>query len=168
LASEDDSVELMLDGRFRMTSGLDCTVVGATLPYSFLDVWSEEALIRWAWGPPEIYKGFDAKGARIRIEPGYAPYPWSEFSYLTGSIRSFLAAIEAGSELWISGHDLRQALEVAIAAKLSAQLGNVPVKLPLKDRSLKLYPASYRWLGGDEVGSPQSLEEAITGIRAES
>ena len=56
---------------------------------------------------------------------------------------------QASSELRISGHDLRQALEVAIAAKVSAQRGNVPMKLPLQDRSLTLYPTEYRWLGGD-------------------
>ena len=59
--------------------------------------------------------------------------------------------METGSELAISGHDLRQALEVAIAATLSARWGSVPVKLPLEDRSLTLYPRPNRWLGGDEV-----------------
>ena len=65
-----------------------------------------------------------------------------------------LAAVETGSELAISGHDLRQALEVAIAAKVSAQRGSVPIKLPLADRSLSLYPRRYRWLGGDADGQP--------------
>jgi hypothetical protein len=69
-------------------------------------------------------------------------------------------AVRTGSELWISGHDLRQALEIAIAAKLSAQLQNMPVRLPLRDRSLSLLPSPYRWLGGDATGRPQSLEEA--------
>ncbi|MDP6505642.1 MAG: hypothetical protein QF886_18620, partial [Planctomycetota bacterium] len=107
-----------------------------------------------------IYCGFGSEGARIRTEPGYAPYEWSEFGYLTGSIRSFLSAVETGSELWISGHDLRQALEAAIAAKLSATLGSVPVNLPLSDRSLSLHPSPYRWEGGDGTGRPQALEEA--------
>ena len=63
-------------------------------------------------------------------------------------------------ELWISGHDLRQALEVAIACKLSAQRANVPVSLPLEDRSLSLLPRPYRWVGGDASGKPQTAEEA--------
>ena len=37
----------------------------------------------------------------------------------------------------------------SVSAKVSAQRGNVPVKLPLQDRSLTLYPTEYRWLGGD-------------------
>jgi hypothetical protein len=80
--------------------------------------------------------------------------------YLVGSIRSFIEAVRGGSELWISGQDLRQALEIALACKLSAQLGNRPVKLPLPDRSLTLYPSPYRWLGGDATNRPQSTEEA--------
>ena len=148
------------NGRFHLTNGLDCPVYNTHTPAGGVDVWSEEALIRFDWGPPEIYQGFDADGARQRIDPHYEPYQWNEFSYLTGAIRSLIAAVETGSELAISGHDLRQALEVAIAAKLSAELGNVPVKLPLKDRSLRLYPVPYRWLGGDATGQPQAIAEA--------
>ena len=79
---------------------------------------------------------------------------------MTGSIRSFIRAIETGSEPWITGHDLRQALEAAIASKLSAQLGSVPIKLPLENRSHSLLPRPYRWIGGDETGRYQSVDEA--------
>ena len=51
----------------------------------------------------------------------------------------------------VSGHDLRQSLEAAIAAKYSALWGSVPLSLPLGDRSLTLYPTPYRWLGGDQI-----------------
>jgi len=78
----------------------------------------------------------------------------------TLSIRLITRLWLGGPEPWVTGHDLRQALEAAIASKLSAQLGSVPVKLPLKDRSLSLLPRPYRWIGGDETGRYQSLEEA--------
>ena len=159
LEQEDDS-GLIIHGRFHLTSGLECPVFGTSTPCRGVDVWTAEALVRWDWGPPEIYKGYDADGARIAIDPGYAPYEWSEYGYLTGSIRSFLAAVETGSQLWISGHDLRQALEAAIAAKLSARLGSAPVELPLADRSLSLHPRLYRWAGGDVSGRPQTAAEA--------
>ena len=63
----------------------------------------------------------------------------------------------------LAAHDLRQSLEVAIAVKHSALWGNVPVKLPLEDRSLTLYPRAYRWLGGDQSGRSQTAEEALEG-----
>ena len=151
---------LIINGHFRLTNGLECSVFGAPTPCRGVDVWTDECLVRWDWNPPEIFKGYDPHGNRIQLEPNYSPYPWSEFSYLTGSIRSFLAAVDGNGHPWITGADLRQALEVAIAAKLSATRNSAPVKLPLEDRSLTLYPRPYRWLGGDATGSPQSLEEA--------
>ena len=129
--------------------------------------WTCGARTRWCggdWAPPEIYRGFDEAGNRVRVDHRYAPYEWSEFRYLTTSIRSFIAAVETGSEMAISGHDLRQALEVAVAAKYSAKWGSVPLSLPLEDRSLALYPRPYRWVGGDESGRPQPVREARTGI----
>ena len=144
--------ELIINARFRLSNGLECAVFGTPTRERGVDVWSKDSLVRTRWAdPPEIYKGFDANGKRVRDERHYSPYQWSQFNHLTGSTRSLLATLETGSKLWISGHDLRQALEVAIAAKLSVQLGSVPVKLPLEDRSLTLYPAPRRWLGGDET-----------------
>ena len=151
---------LIINGRFQLTNGLECSVFGTPTPCRGVDVWTDECIVRWDWNPPEIFKGYDPHGNRIRIEPNYTPYPWSEFSYLTGSIRSFLAALDGDGDPWITGADLRQALEVAIATKRSAIRNSVPIKLPLEDRSLALYPRPYRWLGGDVTGRPQSIEEA--------
>ncbi len=151
---------LIINGRFQLTNGLECSVFGTPTPCRGVDVWTGECLVRWDWNPPEIFKGYDPHGNRIRCEPNYSPYPWSEFNYLTGSIRSFLAAVNGEGQPWITGADLRQALEVAIAAKRSATRNSVPIKLPLEDRSLALYPRPYRWLGGDVTGRPQSIEEA--------
>ena len=156
----DTDEGLAINGLLKLTGGIECPVFGMETPYRGVDVWSAESLVRWDWGPPEIYRGFDGEGRRVRVEHEYAPYEWSEFGYLTTSIRSFISAVETGSELAISGHDLRQALEVAVAAKYSAKWGSVPLKLPLEDRSLALYPRPYRWLGGDASGRPQPVEEA--------
>ena len=151
---------LIINGRFHLTNGLECTVFGTPTSCRGVDVWTDECLVRWDWNPPEIFKGYDPHGNRVRIDTNYNPYPWNEFSYLTGSIRSFLAAVDGNGHPWITGADLRQALEVAIAAKLSATRNSTPVKLPLEDRSLALYPRPYRWIGGDATGKPQSVTEA--------
>ena len=151
---------LIINGHFHLTNGLTCSVFGTQTPGRGVDVWTEACLIRWDWNPPEIFKGYDQHGNRIRFDPNYSPYPWHEFNYLTGSIRSFLAAVDGNGHPWITGADLRQALEVAIAAKHSALRNSAPVKLPLEDRSLALYPRPYRWLGGDATGRPQSIQEA--------
>ena len=151
---------LIINGRFQLTNGLECSVFGTPTSCRGVDIWTDECLVRWDWNPPEIFKGYDPHGNRVRIDPNYNPYLWSEFSYLTGSIRSFLAAVDGNGHPWITGADLRQALEVAIAAKLSATRNSTSIKLPLEDRSLTLYPRPYRWLGGDATGKPQSATEA--------
>ena len=151
---------LIVNASLTMTDGLHVPVFGEDTPFRGVDVWTEDTLIRWDWNPPVIYQGFNEEGRRKKLDRPYSPYEWSQFYYLGTSIRSFLNAVREGTELSISGHDLRQALEVAIAAKHSALWGSVPVKLPLEDRSLTLYPRDYRWLGGDASGSEQTLEEA--------
>ena len=159
LSAETDE-GLIINGRFYLTNGLECSVFGTSTTCRGVDVWTDECLVRWDWNSPEIFKNYDQHGNRIGLDPKYSSYPWSEFSYLTGSIRSFLSAVEGNGDPWITGADLRQALEVAIAAKLSATRNSTPIKLPIEDRSLALYPRPYRWLGGDATGRPQSIEEA--------
>ena len=179
LAPEKDDSGLIINGLFYLGSGLEATVFGQKTPYGGVEVWTEDALARWNWNEPQVFQGTDAKGARQEVDPQYAPNLWLDYfnqakgtipgteqspwygdDYLVTSIRSFLDAVDKGRELFISGHDLRQALEIAIACKLSARLGNRPVKLPLEDRSLALYPRPYRWLGGDVTNRPQSPDEA--------
>jgi len=158
---QDDDQGLIINGLFRLSNGLSCPVFGLPTPARGVDVWTDDALVRWDWGDPEIYQGFDANGARLKTDRPYTPMQYPRFTYLGTSILSFLEVLENGGELAVSGHDLRQSLEVAIAAKHSALRGNVPLKLPLEDRSLTLYPRAYRWLGGDHSGSPQSYQEAL-------
>ena len=160
-SNSDDG--LIVNGHFRLSNGLICPVFGGETPYRGVDVWTDKALIRWNWGPPGIYCGFDSDGARLKVNRPYTPLQYPRFSYMATSIMSFLQVIESDGKLAVSGHDLRQSLEVAIAAKYSALWGSVPLKLPLEDRSLALYPREYRWLGGDQSGQIQSSQEALGG-----
>lgn len=143
---------LSVSGRLRLSNDIDCLMFGQSIESGIVDVWTNDSLIRMPWGPPEIYQGFDPNGSRVKTKPSYRCLDWPSPRHLTGSIKSFIAAVETKdeSELWVSGLDLRQALEVAIASQQSAKRGSVPITLPLKDRSLALFPRPYRWLGGDK------------------
>ena len=177
LLKKDDG-GLNINGRMRLSTGIDCQVFGLTQKYgdqtnrSGVDVWCENGMVSWQWGAPKIYSGIDSRGRREEIDPEYPAFPWLDVlakpplresdDYLVSSIQSFIAGVQNGSEadLFISGHDLRQALEIAIACKQSAVRGNLPVKLPLADRSLFLDPSPYRLLGGDQTGNVQSKTDA--------
>lgn len=156
----DTDEGLVVNGQLRLTNGLTCAVFGEPTPCRGVEVWTDDALVRWDWNAPEIFQGRTEGGARRRLDRAYAPLAYPQFRYLGTSILSFLHVLKHGGELAISAHDLRQSLEVAIAAKYSALWGNVPLSLPLEDRSLTLYPMAYRWLGGDQSGRPQSAAEA--------
>ena len=75
-------------------------------------------------------------------------------------VTDLIDSVVKGTTPRITGETQRHALEIAIACKRSAQLGSVPIKLPLEDRSLALFPRRYRWLGGDESGNPQTDKQA--------
>ena len=162
LKAESDEA-LVINAMFRLSNGLECPVFGEQTPKRGVDVWTDSSLVSWNWGPPEIYQGFDDAGHRVRLDRSYAPLQYPRFTYMGTSILAFLDAVERQDPgaLFISGQDLRQALEVAIAAKFSALNGSVPLKLPLEDRSMTLYPRAYRWLGGDQSGRAQTLDEAL-------
>ena len=66
-------------------------------------------------------------------------------------IERLMHAFDTG-EMICSGHDYRQALEIAIALKHSAARNHRRIALPLEDRTLKIYPHPYRHTGGDVAG----------------
>ncbi|MBV7332143.1 Gfo/Idh/MocA family oxidoreductase [Chloroflexi bacterium TSY] len=79
------------------------------------------------------------------------PPPILRFSFAP-VIEPLMRAHDTGKPVWPSGHDFRQALEIAIALKQSAHRNHERVHLPLEDRTLKLYPHPYRLKGGDVFG----------------
>lgn len=183
LADSETDYGLSINGRIRMTSGLECQLFGtpSQRPHLGVEVWTEDALLRWdRHGSPmtQAFRGLDNKGARQEIDPGYHEWPWlatgKELESLLASlgmkgterfnvlapVTDFIDAVRNGVTPRITGETQRHALEIAIACKYSAQRGSVPVKLPLDDRSLELRPRPYRWVGGDVSGRPQSAAEA--------
>ncbi len=81
-------------------------------------------------------------GERRRDEEGWR----IPGNVMMSSIDSVVRAIDTGDPLDITtGDDLRHSLEIAIALRESARQGNAPVSLPIKDRSIMMYPERWRW-----------------------
>ena len=110
-----------------------------------------------------VYLGGDAgtvllqgSGARARpVRPALLQEPTADERSggpFLGVVGSLMDAVRDGRPAPCSGHDFRQALEVAAALKLSARSDHRRVALPLADRSERVVPMPYRWHGGDVTG----------------
>lgn len=133
-------------------------------------VWTDSTLIKWEGAEIEVWAGGGADGGRRVLQPQtFPPFPehpaslGPELIYQSGSIRSMLAAIGTARTPFVTGHDIRQALEVATAVHQSASRGSTRLTLPLVDRVADpLFPRQYRWSGGDEPGAATEHSRAHT------
>ena len=103
----DTDLGITFNGLFSLSNGVECPVFGMDTPYGGFDggvqVWSDQALIRAeSFASPEIFVGFDDRGARVRVDTPWEPGE-DQAGALDGSIRSFLAAVSTGAELWVVG-----------------------------------------------------------------
>jgi predicted dehydrogenase len=85
------------------------------------------------------------------VYPSFFDNPLPE-DWFTPVVERLMHAVESGQQAQCSGHDYRQALEIAAALMWSARHDHRRVRLPLEDRSLRVYPRPYRLVGGDAIG----------------
>ena len=69
LAPEKDDAGLIINGLFYLGSGLEATVFGQKTPYSGVEVWTDDALVRWNWNEPQVFQGYGWQGR----PPGSGP-----------------------------------------------------------------------------------------------
>ena len=91
-----------------------------------------------------VEAGFEKE---LNTDRGYDESGWIDpGDVMRAIVDDFIRVLEEGGELEITtGDDLRHALEIAIALRESHRRGQVPVALPLEDRSLTMYPQRTRW-----------------------
>ncbi len=82
------------------------------------------------------------------------------FRQMSG-IQSIVDSLEKSTEPACPGDSMRKALEIGIALRESHRREYAPVKLPLQDRSLKIYPHEGRWLNKKEVYSKEQYAKEI-------
>ena len=97
--------------------------------------WADLEEVKGLFGPPASReRGFDEDGWR---DPG---------EVMMGIVREMVDNLETGAQLGATtGEDMRYALEIAVAIRESARNGSAPVRFPLTDRSLAMYPQKTRW-----------------------
>ncbi|MFH1571426.1 MAG: Gfo/Idh/MocA family oxidoreductase [Gemmatimonadota bacterium] len=142
-------------GRLGLTGGITCDI---PLPResgvpAFLWVAGEKGQLWGAHPESVIIEGTGAQATPVFPEFLQGEWPRDMF---TPVVERLMTAIDQGREAQCSGHDYRQALEVAVALVLSAQRGGERVELPLTDRRQGIIPRPYRLSGGDAVGWQKS------------
>ena len=104
----------------------------------------------WLTGPRSVFIQGSGTASTL-VYPDFFDTP-SPDDFFTRRIEWLMRAVDTGRDVLDSGHGYRQALEIAIALKQSAQRSHRRLSLPLADRSLRIVPHPYRLLGGDVAG----------------
>ena len=119
-----------------------------------VEVTGEWGCFFWDWMNVHLWKTpspWESGGDYRALQPLPFPYPtlrWPRiYPGITGGLQSLLDCMAHGDgrEPLTSGDDMRRVLEIAIALRESHRRGNVPVQLPLEDRSLRIIPIPLRW-----------------------
>jgi len=142
-------------GRLGLSGGITCDIPapGEEAVPARVSVTGEKGQL-WVASPRSVViQGTGA--ASTPVYPEFLQEPEPAFWFAPVAQR-LITAVDRGQEAQCSGHDYRQALEVAIALVLSAQRGGERVALPLTDRTHGIIPRPYRLSGGDAVGWEKS------------
>ena len=138
-------------GRIGLSGGIVCELIKTTAGYSppcSLSVTGTNGKVWLVYDKPILIKGTGNEEM-----PQYPEFFQDELpDAFISVIERLMRAFDAGGEAQCSGHDYRQALEIAIALKLSARQGHKRIILPLEDRSVRVRPNRYREFGGDKIG----------------
>ena len=95
-------------------------------------------------------RGYEADGWRFPT-PG-----------MMASVQALVDALDGGQTPRMStGQSLHQALEICIALRESARRDHAPVRLPLEDRSLVMYPVPSRWNFKKEIHGRESYMQEL-------
>ena len=138
-------------GRLGLSGGITCEIpkpLDHRRVPCLVSACGEDGTVWIATRKPALVRGHGPGSTPVHPEFFNAPRKRS----VPSAIRRLIDAFDTGGEALCSGHDFRQALEIAIALKLSARRGHERVHLPLEDRSLRIYPQPYRLEGGDAAG----------------
>jgi hypothetical protein len=81
--------------------------------------------------------------------------------------QAIIDSIDLSIDPKCTGQNMAKVLEISIALRESHRRKHAPVKLPLKDRSLKIIPQPYRWQNRKEVFGRKRYNQMISLHRKE-
>ncbi|MAE62526.1 MAG: hypothetical protein CMJ49_14360 [Planctomycetaceae bacterium] len=135
-----------MHGRIGYANGVVCEIPPPREDVARLSVHGENGHVFFQGHQPALIQG---KGHEARMAYLKSLAVREDWHYIPGAIERVVRSFETGQTPLSNGHDYRQALEIAIAMKLSDKQGHERVALPLSDRSARIFPEPYRYHGGD-------------------
>ena len=137
-------------GRLGLSGGIICEIPQPreSIP-AYLAAEGTEGQVFLSRPHPVLIQG--TGGAATPVFPDFFDQPPPANGFIP-TIQRLIDAFETGEEPLSSGHDYRQALEIAIALKQSAHNEHQRISLPLQNRDVRLLPHPYRLYGGDIAG----------------
>ncbi len=172
--SDDDQG---MGGYVRFVNGVECFIHFKDAAKKGIEVLCERGVFFSDWYKFYLWRTGDAERpgrlADLKEDEGrfpgsgvgersYGEDGWRNtgFRQMSG-IRSIVASLEKGTEPAAAGAIMRNGLEIAIALRESHRREHAPVKMPLEDRGLTLYPHQGRWLNKKEVYGKEKYAEEI-------
>jgi len=168
----------------RFVNGIECFLHRRPSAKNGYEVLLEGGVIRSDMGYVSVWKkaGETDRHARTKLEKvegavsdthlyeGSGTYDdegWRVFPRQNATIQSMVDSLEQDIEPRSNGDNGRKVLEIAIALRESHRLGNVPVRLPLADRSLRMIPAASRFFSKKGQMGAERYAEAMRTHRKE-
>ena len=148
--ASDEETDSPAYGRLGLSGGIVCEILPPQDEYipCRISVTGEDGQV-WTGIPQSVFVVGNGPNS-TPVRPDFLEEKWSD-DFFRLIVERLMRAVASGGEAECSGHDYRQALEIAIAIKQSAARGNQRISLPLEDRSLRLFPHLYRLEGGDVI-----------------
>ena len=144
----DPDIDRPAYGRLGLSGGIVCEISQPRQVACRVSVTGETGQV-WLGQPQSVH----IEGTGAEAAPVYPEFlKDDEGEIFTNVVERLMRAFDTGEEAQCNGHDYRQALEIAIALKLSAERNHERIHLPLEDRSLRILPHPYRQHGGDVAG----------------
>ena len=146
--AQDPDIDRPAYGRLGLSGGIVCEILQPREVVCRVSVTGENGQV-WLSQPRSVHiQGTGAEA--VPVHPDFLDD--DEGNVFTDVVERLMRAFDSGKEAQCSGHDYRQALEIAVALKLSAERNHERIHLPLEDRSLRILPHPYRQHGGDVAG----------------
>ena len=162
-----DDGDQNMGGYVKFANGVDAFIHNKRTPLEGIEVLCSEGVYHSSWHSGHLWR--DEAHKKLVEEEGFFDEFGNTEDWINpsgtrqrGGIQSIVESLDQGIEPRCSGDNMRKVLEIAIDLRESHLHSFAPVKFPIKDRSLKLFPHVSRFLNKKETLGEEKYAAQIT------